>query len=419
MSCKPTFVAGSALAALLIVAASPVVDAQPPPVAPKKHALLIGVNEYLARLDVPELRYAENDVAGLKAALTARGYSVLDLVGHDAKRETVISYLEQEARVLGPQDSFVLYLAGHGAKANDHVYWLAHDTNLSFLAATGLRLNHLMDYVKDIKAERKIVLLDHCYSGELLDDLNPATSGPTTGPPPAPTTGPTPTTTISAVAVPAAGVPRAGTSGARLSGARNVDPTEALGEIMGSLPGSLVLAASRGSAYEMQQFQHGVFTKVLLDALTTRKADITPADGNLSADELRSFVDSEVKKISKELNLPQTPLEDVRGSLQGWLVATGLPATQAQDVAREIQNIQNVLRTWQQQGRLTTLQRLKCYEVLDRWKDAIDHDVDERTLSDYALLQTIRDVVSNEGGDVARRVRILVDDLANRSGGGQ
>lgn len=414
MLCKSPLVASFALATLLIATAA-LLDAQPPPAAPKKHALLIGVNEYLARLDVPELMYAENDVASLKAALTARGYSVLDLMGQYAKRETVISYLEQEARVLAPQDSFIIYLAGHGAKANDHVYWLAHDTNLSFIGATGIRLSHLMDYIRDIKAEHKLVLLDHCYSGELLDDLNPSVPATTASPTPAPTASP-PTASISAVATPDASVPRAGTTGARLSGARNVDPTEALGEVRGSLPGSLVLAASRGAAYELPQFQHGVFTKVLLDALTTRKADTAPADGNLSADELRTYIDTEVTKISKEVNLPQTPLEDLRGSLQGWLVATGLPAAQAQDVSREIAHIQEVLRAWAAKG-LTTQERAKCYEVLDHWREAVSQSVDERTLTDYALLQTIRDVVNDETIDVRARIRLLKDDLATRSGG--
>ena len=67
-------------------------------------------------------------------------------------------------------DSVIIFLSGHGAHdpTYDQTYWLTFDTKLECLDDRGVRLTHLLEYVGEIKAERKLLILDHCFSGQVI-----------------------------------------------------------------------------------------------------------------------------------------------------------------------------------------------------------------------------------------------------------
>src|ERR1041385_2116044 len=89
--------------------------AQPTP--PQRWAVLVGINQYLSPLEMPELSYAENDVDGLNGVLLRDGYQVIALKGATATRLNIIAALQNVATRIKPQDTFLLYLAGHGLRS--------------------------------------------------------------------------------------------------------------------------------------------------------------------------------------------------------------------------------------------------------------------------------------------------------------
>jgi hypothetical protein len=107
-----------------------------------------------------------------------------------AGRADVIRELNWYARKLDSDDEFVLFYSGHGVRnpeINTQGYWVTYGAGISTLDATAIRLSHLMDYVREIKAGKKLVLLDHCFSGDVVS--TPTIAAGPAAPAPAPAAG--------------------------------------------------------------------------------------------------------------------------------------------------------------------------------------------------------------------------------------
>lgn len=286
-----------AAATLIVVAAAPAA-AQ----SPKKYALLIGLNQYLSPR-VVDLQYATKDVNDLLPLLLKNGYtSIGPLINPTAARDNIVAHLYRIAAEARPEDSFLLYFAGHGVRGSigrASTYWLTYDATFEQLDVAGIRLTHLLDYVADIKASQKIVILDHCFSGDIVvrpgtpdGGARDATSGPTFD------------------FVPAA---RGGTPIPSLDDAAKVAGA-----------GTVVIAAARGFAYELDSPTggNGLLTTALLKALKTRAADAN-RDAKLSVNELTTYLESEVWELSNQTQRPQIYMtQSVNPS--SWILADKL-----------------------------------------------------------------------------------------------
>jgi len=84
----------------------------------KSYALLVGSNRYASEnAGVRPLAYAENDVNELAAALIKLGYEQpLVLLNRGAKRRDILRELSWLAATLKPDDTFLLFFAGHGVR---------------------------------------------------------------------------------------------------------------------------------------------------------------------------------------------------------------------------------------------------------------------------------------------------------------
>src|SRR5688500_5590600 len=146
--------------------------------SPKRYALVIGLNDFRLTGQLEALKFADQDAIQVAQALRAQGYDVTQIVNAQAKREDIVGELNRMARLVKRDDTFVLFFAGHGAQnltvSDSSTYWLTYDANLGAPDVAGIRLDHLMDYVGDIRAQRKLVLLDHCFSGRY--GLRPGTA---------------------------------------------------------------------------------------------------------------------------------------------------------------------------------------------------------------------------------------------------
>jgi len=123
------------------------------------------------------------------------------------------------------------------------------------------------------------VLLDHCFSGAVVDVAGPAATQP------------------------GADAGRAATArttgeGRRIDSRGAFSDTDWYNEIEPRAKGLVVLAAAKNRAFESATLGHGLFTEAVLRALGSREADTEPHDGKLSTKELVAFVKTKVKTLA-------------------------------------------------------------------------------------------------------------------------
>jgi uncharacterized caspase-like protein len=363
---------GLAASTLLCWSVATSAAAQAPP---KKHALLVGLDRYLRSLSVPPLQFAQNDVKELKAVLEKRGFEVTMLLNSDASRARVLSELYRLADVVGEQDDFLLYYAGHGVRnrfPSRKTFWLTYDADLELLDATGIRLQHLLDYVQDIKAKRKLILLDHCFSGDVIVGPGgplpgvPAAPGVPSPPPGGTGTGPAPGAATPGVE----GGTRAVTGPVGLQ--RGAFPVLEIHEqSRARAEGLMIVSAARGGAFEVETLKHGIFTAALLKALDSTAADVN-SDRRLSIDELTRYLDQETDRLAATIANAQQDV-DVFGSVtnpQNWLVAENLSDPE-QEVDQSFLRATDKLSNWEQKTWITQPTKERSWQALLDWVDKV------------------------------------------------
>jgi len=330
-----------------------------------RYALVIGLNDYGGSAEgIRRLGYAKKDAVDIEQALRALGYKMLErpLINEVARRRDIVRALSLYADTLTENDTFVLFFAGHGVRGrNGQPYWLTRDTSLGLLEENGVRLGHLMDYVRDVKAKKKLVLLDHCFSGDVgLSAGGTRSLDSSAGPTGAPRAG-------EGAPVVVRGVARVSDVGARLRTGAS---------------GFFVLAAAREEAYESDQMKQGIFTSAVLEALRTRKA--AGNDAILTVFELLSFVGRRVQELGREKSLPDQdvyPVADNPG-ISDWEI--GKPS--GGDPAAYLET----LRRWEGRGWITTQVKMDCKRIIDKWAKKINEGGPDLTPEEALLLQRIQ-----------------------------
>jgi uncharacterized caspase-like protein len=363
---------GLAAGALLAWSVALPAAAQAPP---KKHALLVGLDKYLRSLSVPPLQFAQNDVKELKAVLEKRGFEVTMVLNSDASRARVLSELYRLADVVDEQDDFLLYYAGHGVRnrfPSRKTFWLTYDADLELLDATGIRLQHLLDYVQDIKARRKLILLDHCFSGDVIvGPAGPIPGAPAVaGPVPAPPPSAPPAAGTGGAATPGTGAPRAASGPVGLQ--RGAFPViEIREQSRTKADGMMIVSAARGGAFELDTLKHGIFTAALLKALDSTAADVNH-DRRLSVDELTRFLEQETARLAATVANAQQDV-DVFSTVtnpQSWLVAENLSDPE-KDVDESFRKATDKLSNWEQKTWISTSTKERCWQALLDWVDKV------------------------------------------------
>ncbi len=133
----------------------------------RKVAVLIGEGKY-QDASIPALSNSVGDAHAVAATLSGQlGYETLVL--DNPSKEMVISTLNRLALETGPQDSVVVYYAGHGAEvdASGQGYWLMSNSDASN-AKTWLSNADIARLVQQIDARQVALISDSCYSGALV-----------------------------------------------------------------------------------------------------------------------------------------------------------------------------------------------------------------------------------------------------------
>jgi hypothetical protein len=280
----------------------------PPPVAPpapaprslapgtvaragERLAVIIGIGNYDA-VGIPKLKFTTSDADAIYDVLTTRaGFKkehVLLLTDTSATRPTLRAiksalgtFLARNAR---PEDTVLIFFAGHGAPEIDlrgqerdglAKYLIPVDADPNDLYATALSMEEIHTIFSRIEAERIVVFLDACYSG-------------------------------------AAG---GRTFVSQRAGTRNLTVDELFLDRLTNSKGRAIITASRSTevSIELAELGHGVFTYYLVEGL--KGAADRDGDGIVTLQELYEYVGQNVSQKSRAAGGNQHPV--MKGELEG------------------------------------------------------------------------------------------------------
>jgi uncharacterized caspase-like protein len=235
------------------------------------HVVAIGVSDYVD--PAWRLAYAAADAQAVAGRLGRSG-------GFAARRiETVLDRAATRERILAlraalaasqPQDTVLLFIAGHGLLDDAGAYWFATaDTDFAAPAQRAVSFADLEGLLDGIPAQRKLLLMDTCHSGEADGAAAPLAL---------------------AAGIKARG---SGVRGLRRSGVASAPLARLTRELFTDLrggSGTVVIASAGGDeyAFESDDWKGGVFTRSLLDGLDGAADE--DRDGRIQLGELRRWL---------------------------------------------------------------------------------------------------------------------------------
>ncbi len=141
-----------------------------PAIKGRYYALVIGINNYadplIMDLDKP-IRDAElfyNTITG-RYTFDAENVRML----RDATMEQMVEALDYYAKIVRPEDNFLIFYAGHGVwDASAEIgFWLPSNATKSSKLAW-FRNSTLRDYLKAIKSKHTLLISDACFAGSIF-----------------------------------------------------------------------------------------------------------------------------------------------------------------------------------------------------------------------------------------------------------
>lgn len=143
----------------------------------QKYALLIGIGKFADAEHIRPLKYPAKDVRDLARALTDpqsghfRPENITLLVDEHATRAAILGALQQLFLQAQEDDLVVVYVSSHGSPAAQDEglagigYILTHDTAVRNVWVDAIEYQDFSQKTAMIRARRKVVILDTCYSG--------------------------------------------------------------------------------------------------------------------------------------------------------------------------------------------------------------------------------------------------------------
>jgi hypothetical protein len=210
--------------------------------AATRRAVVIGSN---GPPNQSELKYARSDAFRMRDVLaTPRcGFDVTMPEPNDSSSQ-IRDRIYRSAETLRPDDTLVVYFSGHGLLERGALFLLLDDSDTSRLLGTSLPVAHLVEAFRYSRATNKVLILDCCHSGAVVDD--------------------------------------AGFKGTEAVNVRDTVSPE----------GFIVVVASEKleRARELDVFKGGFLTKELADALSSNLFDASAGRGQLTLDDLRDWL---------------------------------------------------------------------------------------------------------------------------------
>ncbi len=145
------------------------------PVPSRRLAVIIAIEDYRNKPQIPSVQYARNDAKAFREMLIEHfGYAEDDIIywiDKDAVQNTLENDLLYQIHQLTQEDEFIFYYAGHGFFQDGHnrlTCWDSHPYNLT--GTTVSLKDILFDPLEKSKCQRSMIFMD-CCSTILTDHL--------------------------------------------------------------------------------------------------------------------------------------------------------------------------------------------------------------------------------------------------------
>jgi|GEM_PF-452304 len=233
--------------------------------------LSVGINEY--KNPALNLNYAEPDAKAIVDFFRRSGddlfktSEIREIYNGQATKIKILSLLK-ELESSSPQDVVLIYLAGHGENINEKWYFIPHELTYpereEDVIAKAISSDELSNSIKNIKAQKILVLIDACKSG------------------------------------------------AALLAFRGFEDRKALSQLSRATGVHVVAASSKDQfAAEVKDLGHGVFTYTLLDGLNGKAAS---KGENVTVRKLMLYIDEQLPELTKKYRQEaQYPVVDSKG----------------------------------------------------------------------------------------------------------
>ena len=275
---------------------------------PKPNLLLVTIGTSKYKDQNYNLAYAVKDAEDLTKILSTNTKGVYNEVKSKSlynEEVTVenIAELKSFLETSKPDDIVMLFVAGHGVLDADFDYYFGtHDIDFLNPKARGLAYEKLEGLLDGIKANKKILIMDTCHSGEVDKDE-----------------------VIEAEVIEeddgdidfrAAGINIASKKG---SGASASKLAEELFNDLRRGTGSTVISSAGGAEFAMEsdEWKNGLFTYCLLNGLKNYTADLDK-DGQIMLSELQEYVVIKVAGLSHGRQVPNTRMQNIELDFRIW-----------------------------------------------------------------------------------------------------
>jgi Ternary complex associated domain 2/Caspase domain len=246
------------------------------------HALVIGVGNYIEHgLQDPlplinGVAITVSDAQGVADALKNPAVcaypagQVTFLPPEQTTKQGMIAALKKLAADTGKDDTVVIFFCGHGSLGDDGEYYFGtRDVKLAgsvFKGGTGLGKKEFLDLLRQIDAQKLLLIINACFSGNIGGTLAP--QAPAVGAPP---------------------------------------PSDLKVEVLGTGEGRAIITASRANQYSRfdTQAANTYFGQALIDTLQGKGMPTGPFIGLF---ELYDAVFNKVKQASTPFNPIQEPM---------------------------------------------------------------------------------------------------------------
>lgn len=143
----------------------------PPPAKGVLYALMVGVSKYRDS-KIPKLDLADRDAQAFGDFLQTQDKifketRVTFLLDEKAIKSEIEKYLYYMLPKAGKDDTVILFLSGHGAfdpMRPKEFLFLPYDSESEYLGTTGVKMSGL-EFLKEISAERVLIIADACHAG--------------------------------------------------------------------------------------------------------------------------------------------------------------------------------------------------------------------------------------------------------------
>jgi hypothetical protein len=279
---------------------------------PKTYFIGIGVSNYKDRNF--NLNYASKDIYNLDSLYKihdSKNLVSITLYDEQVTRENILK-IRETLQKTNINDLVIVSLSGHGIlDKNYNFYYATYDMDFKNPSKNGLIYDDLDKLLDSIPARKKVLFIDACNSGEVDIDLKKSD------------------TLI-------AQNKKVGKEGDIPDIIDSLQKNSVLGlknsfdimqEIFINLTrgnGAMVISAARGyqSAFEKESFGNtggnGAFTACIIEALTTKKSELSDKNGHITISKLKDYVIKRVEEITKGRQKPTTRTENLEYDFVVW-----------------------------------------------------------------------------------------------------